>query len=300
MRRTGRLAAICGCLAVLSGCGAGDAAEDTAKKAKEAVDPVAEAAEKTAAAGGARMIGDVKMRYAGTPITMTINGEISFEDTRLRTRMSLGQIKGVPASEMDAARREAQMPIDFVQTPDEIFLSTEKLREKGRKEGIEWIRLDLEELDEETGLDLQRANQFNEINPEAMLRFLRTMGDARKTGSATIRGARTDRYEGTIDLRRYPEMVPEKDRESAQRTADFMVKAWGGPTMKLTVFIDEKGLIVRERMPMTWTEAGEKVKANMVLDMVDLGSPQEIDLPGKDETVDITEQAAEDSRFTNP
>lgn len=79
-----------------------------------------------------------------------------------------------------------------------------------------------------------------------------------------------------------------------------MVKAWGGPTMKLTVFIDEKGLIVRERMPMTWTEAGEKVKANMVIDMVDLGSPQEIDLAGKDETVDITEQASKDSRFTNP
>lgn len=155
MRRTGRLAAICGCLAVLSGCGAGDAAEDTAKKAKEAVDPVAEAAEKTAASGGARMIGDVKMRYAGTPITMTINGEISFEDSRLRMRMNLGQIKGVPAADMDDARREAQMPMDFVQTPDEIFLSTAKVREKGKKDGIEWIRLDLEELDEETGRPLR-------------------------------------------------------------------------------------------------------------------------------------------------
>jgi hypothetical protein len=296
MRRAARLTAIFGCMAVLGGCGA----EDTAKKIEKAVDPVAEAAEKTTASGGARLIGDMRMRYANTPITMTINGEISFDDSRLRMRLNMGQIKGVSASEMAAARREAQMPIDFVQTPDEIFLSTGKLREHGKAKGIEWIRIDLEELDEETGLDLQRANQYNEINPEAMLRFLRTTGDARKTGAATIRGERTERYEGTIDLRRYPEMVPEKDRESAQRTADFMVKAWGGPTMRIAVFINEQGLIVRERMPMTFTESGEKVKALMVLDMVDLGSPQEIDMPGKDETIDITEQASKDSRFTNP
>lgn len=155
MRRSWWLAAICTCVAGVSGCGAGDAAEDAANEAKKAVDPVAEAAEKTAASGGARMIGDVKMRYAGTPITMTINGEISFEDSRLRMRMNLGQIKGVPAADMVAARREAQMPMDFVQTPDEIFLSTAKVREKGKKDGIEWIRLDLEELDEETGRPLR-------------------------------------------------------------------------------------------------------------------------------------------------
>ena len=297
MVRAGRLAAICGCVAVLSGCGADDAADDAAQEVKKAVDPVAEAAEKTAASGGARMIGDVKMSYAGTPMTMTINGEISFEDSRMRMRMNMGQIKGVPASEMDTVRREAQMPMDFVQTPDEIFLSTAKLREKGKQDGIEWIRLDLEKLDDETGLDLQQANQFNEINPEAMLRYLRTMGDARKTGTATIRGERTDRYEGTIDLRRYPEMVAEEDRESAERTADFMVKAWGGPTMRLAVFINEQGLIVRERMPMSFTESGEKVKALMVIDMVDLGSSQEIELPDEDETVDITEEAAKQAPF---
>ena len=43
--------------------------------------------------------------------------------------------------------------------------------------------------------------------------------------------------------------------------------------------------------------AAEKVKALMVLDMVDLGSAQEIELPGKDETVDITEQAADSEAF---
>lgn len=300
MRRTGRLVAICGCLAVLSGCGAGDAAEDTAKKAKEAVDPVAEAAEKTAASGGARMIGDMVMHgESGPAIPMTINGEISFEESALRMRMNFGRIKGATPAEMDAARKEAGFPIEIVQAPDEIFVSTGQLREKGEKDGIEWIRIDLEELDDKTGLDLQNANQFSEVNPEAMLRFLRTTADARKTGTATVRGEQVDRYEGTIDLRRYPELVPEKDRAAARRTAEVMIKSWGGATQKITVFINDQGLIVREQMPMSFTEAGEKVKAKMVIDMVDLGSPQEIEMPGKDETVDVTDKAAKSAPF-NP
>lgn len=290
MRRAARLTAICGCMAVLGGCGA----EDTAKKAEKAVDPVAEAAEKTAAQGGARIVGEMKMKgETGPVVPMTINGEISFEEQALQMRLNMGPVKGVTQAEMAGVRREAGFPVELVQTPDEVFVSTGQLREKGKKDGVEWIRLDLEELDEEANLDLQRANQFSEVNPDAMLRFLRTTADARKTGTATVRGEQVDRYEGTIDLRRYPEMVPEKDKEAARRTADLMVKQWGGPTQRLAVFINRDGLIVRERMPMSFKEAGETVKAMLVMDMVDLGSGQEIELPGKDETMDVTDQAAD-------
>ena len=290
MRRAARLTAICGCMAVLGGCGG----EDTAKKVEKAVDPVAEAAEKTTAQGGARIVGEMVMKgQTGPEIPMTINGEISFEEQALQMRMNIGQIKGATQAEMAAGRREGGFPIEFVQTPDEVFVSTGQLREKGKKDGVEWIRIDLEELDEEAGLDLQRANQFSEVNPDAMLRFLRTTADARKTGTATVRGEQTDRYEGTIDLRRYPELVPEKDRAAARRTADLMVKQWGGPTQRLSVFINQDGLIVRERMPMSFQDAGETVKATLVMDMVDLGGGQEIELPGKDETMDVTDQAAD-------
>ena len=58
------------------------------------------------------------------------------------------------------------------------------------------------------------------------------------------------------------------------------------------MFINRDGLIVRERMPMSFTESGEKVRALMVLDLVDLGSEQDIDLPVPGEAIDITEEAA--------
>jgi len=48
-----------------------------------------------------------------------------------------------------------------------------------------------------------------------------------------------------------------------------------------------------------WATTSKKAPKNAYI-WFDLGSPQEIELPEKDETVDITEEAAEDSRFSNP
>jgi hypothetical protein len=289
MRRAARLTVICGCMAMLGGCGA----EKAADKVGRTVDPVAEAAQKTTASGGARMQGGIDIRVEGVTVPMTINGEISFEDQALQMRMNMGRIKGATQADMAAGRREGGFPIELVQTPDEVFVSTGHVREKGKKDGIEWIRLDLEELDEEAGLDLQRANQFSEVNPDALLRFLRTTGDARKTGTATIRGERTDRYEGTIDLERYPELVPEEDKAAARRTVDIMVKSWGGTKHPISVFINDAGMIVREKMPIEFEEGGDLVKGTVVIDLVDVGSPQEIELPDRDDVVDVTDEAAE-------
>ena len=106
MRRATRLTVICGCMAVLGGCGA----EKAADKVGRTVDPVAEAAQKTTASGGARMQGGIDIRVEGVTVPMTINGEISFEDQALQMRMNMGRIKGATqqvAGEIQAARNKA-------------------------------------------------------------------------------------------------------------------------------------------------------------------------------------------------
>jgi hypothetical protein len=254
---------------------------------------VAHAAEKTSASGGARIDGTMAMRFQGIRIPMTIDGAISFDDRRMRMTLDYGHVKGLPDSDLDEVRSDSGMPMQLVQTPDEMYISTSQLRERGRADGVEWAQVDLSELDDKTGLDLQRANQFTEVNPEAMLRALRTTGDARKTGSDNIRGVVADRYSGTIDMRRYPELVPAKDRETAKRTADVMVKQWGGPTQTLDVWIDDRGLILRERMPMHFSVDGEKVKALLVLDFLDAGRAQQVEVPDGDSVVDVTDKVAD-------
>jgi hypothetical protein len=284
-----RFAAICLGVLALAGCGA-DEVEDTV----DTVDPVAEAAAKTTASGGARIDGDVTVRVSGVDIVMRMDGAVSFEDHLAQFVMDYEKngIPGATAKQMAAARREANFPIRLVTGTEESYVSMPSVVRRGREDGIRWLKVDYSEADE-GGLDLSGINQMSEVNPEAMLRFLRTVADARETGKDTIGGVPTTRYTAAVDIRDYPATVKPEDREAAQRTVDLLIKAWGSPTHRVHVWIDGEGLIRREQMTWSFTDGGEKARSRMVLDFLDVGTPQEIAIPDDDEVVDVSDEVAE-------
>ena len=249
-------------------------------------------AEKTTAAGVARIESEMTVRGPDFSVPMTLDGVVDFEQRRGSFTVDMGRIPELSATDQAGARRDAGFPLKMVQTPDQLFVSEGNFRRKAKADGKSWVMLDLEELDEEANLDLAGASQFSETNPEALLRFLKAAGGTRKTGKANIRGVPTTRYAGMIDLRRYPDMVPEDERDAARRTIALMTKQWGSPTQKVDVWVgDEDGMIYRERMPMTLKESGQTFKGAMVLDFLDVGRPQQIDLPDDDTVIDVTDQA---------
>jgi hypothetical protein len=285
-----RLAVMCVSAMVLIGCGA----EEAAKDVRETVDPVAEAADKMAESGGARVDGDMSVRMGNLTIPMRMDGAVSFEDRLAQFVMdySEGRMRGVTAEDLEAARREADFPVRTIMGTEKTYLSTPSILRKGKEDGVRWVKFDYSEVDEEGGTDLSGINQMSEVNPDAMLRFLRTVADARETGKRTIDGAPTTRYTATVDIRDYPETVEPERREAAQRTVDILIKAWGSPTHQVHVWIDADGLIRREQMSYSFWESGEKAKAKVVLDFLDVGTPQEIELPDGDEVVDISDELA--------
>jgi hypothetical protein len=286
-----RLAAICVGAVVLAGCGADEAANEI----RDTVDPVAEAADRMAAAGGARVDGDMVVRTGKLSIPVTMDGAVSFEDHEAQFVMDYADdaFPGATAKDMEAVRREADFPMRTIMRTEETYLSTPSIIEKRREDGVRWIKFDHSEVDEESGLDLSGVNQMSEINPDAMLRFLRTVADARETGRRTIGGAATTRYSATVDIRKYPETVEPERREAAQRTVDLLVKAWGSPTHRVHVWIDADGLIRREQLSFSFVESGERMDSRIVLDFLDVGKPQEIALPDDDEVDDISDELAE-------
>jgi hypothetical protein len=286
-----RLVGMCVAALMLVGCGAEDAADDV----KEAVDPVAQAADKMAASGGARVEGDMLVRAPDLVIPMRMDGAVSFEDHEAQFVMDYaeGGIAGATARQMEVARREADFPVRLVMRTDETYASTPSIVRRGKEDGVRWIKVDLEEADEQGEFDLSGINQMSEINPEAMLRFLKTVADARETGSRTIDGVATTRYTATVDIRDYPETVEPERREAAERTVDLLIEAWGSPTHRVNVWIDSDGLIRREEFSYSFTDAGEKVRAELVLDYLDAGKPQYIEVPDGDEVVDVTDEFVE-------
>ena len=219
-----RLAAMCVGAVVMVGCGA----EEAAKDVRETVDPVAEAADKMAKSGGARVDGDMSVRFGNLTIPMRMDGAVSFEDHQAQFVMDYAEsgIPGVTAEEMEAARREADFPVRTIMGTEESYISTPSIVRKGKEDGVRWAKFDYSEVDEEGNLDLSGINQMSEVNPDAMLRFLRTVADARETGKRTIDGAATTRYTATVDMRDYPDTVEPERREAAQRTVDILIKEW--------------------------------------------------------------------------
>jgi len=131
------------------------------------------------------------------------------------------------------------------------------------------------------------------LNPEAMLRFLRAAGDARRTGSERIGGVQTTRYSATVDLTKYPELVPPEQREEAERTVELMAKEWGTSKDSVDVWIDDQDLIRRERMRFTVpVEKGSTAEGVMIIDFAEVGRPRDIEVPAGSDVVDVTDQAA--------
>jgi hypothetical protein len=285
-----RLAAICLGALALFGCGADEAAQEV----RDTVDPVAEAADKMAASGGARVDGELTLRGAGFVLPLTIDGAISFEDDESRSEMDLAErgIPGATATQMEEARRAMGLPLRLITRGNESFLNTPRVEREGRQDGVRWLKIDYEEVDEESDLDFSGINQMSEVSPDAMLRFLRTVADARETGRRTMDGVATTRYTATVDIRDYPDTVEPERREAAQRTVEVLTKAWGSPTHRVNVWIDDDGLIRREEMTYSFTDGGEKLRARALLDFLDVGRPHEIAFPDDDEVIDVSDELA--------
>jgi hypothetical protein len=183
----------------LGGCGAEDAARDVSER----VDPVAEAAEKTVAAGGARLSGGMQMTFAGQSgsLPFTIDGAVSFADDRGRITMDLSdRIRGLTGRDIRKTREEIELPYHQLQDGDVMYQSDDRIREAGVSEGISWIRIDLGEIDDEAGTRLANLSRSNEANPQKMLRFLQASGGARREGQDTIGGVPTTRWHADVRL----------------------------------------------------------------------------------------------------
>jgi hypothetical protein len=283
MRRAMVILVVAGLAGAAAGCGG----EDVARS----VDPVAQAADKTVAAGGARLDGEGEFRAGGLTMPVTVDGAVDFDDRR--SHMSMDVPPNAVLRPVEAA--EAGFPFEFILDGGEtVFFATAQMRQQ-LPPGKHWAKVDLGELDEDTGLAFQQLNRYDESNPAEWLRLLRTSGGAERVGVERVSGARTTRYRATIDPRRFPDTLPEDEREKARETLERVARI--DPTvldpMPVDVWIDDDGLIRRERVTINEVYEGVRTRGYLTVDFVEFGDDVTVEEPDDDETVDVTEQVAE-------
>jgi hypothetical protein len=258
--------------ALAAGCGAEDAA-------REAVDPVADAAARTAAAGGAQVDGVITYEIEGERIPSTMTGVVDFENGRSRV---VTRFRAFGAK----VERESGFPDERIRDGLAVYITTPLLRDEIDER---WAKVDLEEMSDEYGLDAEMLGSWDESSPQSMLRVLEAAGGARDAGRKRIGGELTTRYDAQISIERFAELVAkDADPDFRRGFVDGITEQMGSDTVATSVWIDGDGLIRRERMEMTMNIEGESIDATLLMSFSDFSDRHEVAVPDEGDVKDVT------------
>ncbi len=197
---------------------------------------VANAATKTAKAKTARVAVTTSFQVPGTGQRVAYTGEGAIDNAREvgHLRFGLGGASG-------GGPGPPTGDFQFVFKGPVIYLSSPIL-DQALPEGREWVKFDLRKVGRGHLLAPAGFDTFGQ-DPGQALRQLHAGGDVERIGEERIRGAKATRYRASVDLRRYPELVPERDRPKARAHVERMIRAGGTARIPTDVWIDNRGLV---------------------------------------------------------
>jgi hypothetical protein len=156
-----------------------------------------------------------------------------------------------------------------------------------------WIRFDLQALGEEAGLDFDQLMQLgSQSDPSQALAYLRAASDdIQEVGSEEVRGVETTHYRMTVDLARVAAAAPPAQREALQAQVDELIEKSRIQNVPTDVWIDEDGLVRRQRLTYENMAFAPGVHGDMTMTMelFDFGVDVEVDPPPASQVVDLQE-----------
>jgi hypothetical protein len=156
--------------------------------------------------------------------------------------------------------------------------------------GKSWVRMDLGAMSKEMGVDLNQFMQLNQSNPAQQLDMLRAVsGRFTKVGAARVRGVATTRYRASVDIRKYPKLVPEKQRDAIKKSIDKLVELMGRSTYPVDVYVDGKQLVRRMTLRLDMKAPTGQTSMTMSMDFYGFGRPVSVAFPRPEETMDLSD-----------
>jgi hypothetical protein len=149
--------------------------------------------------------------------------------------------------------------------------------------GKEWFKIDLKQLGQTQGLDLEQLTQLSQSDPSQALDFLQgASDDFHEVGMEDVRGQQTTHYAGTIDLNKVAENAPADLAEQYKKLAE----AAPSPTVPMDVWIGDDGYVHKLRFEQKLA-AGSSM--TMEEELYDWGTDVNVTVPSDDEVVDLTQ-----------
>lgn len=226
----------------------------------ETADPalIADAAGKTAAAGSARVATEVRVADPGRGQTR-FSGAGAFDFEQRKGEMTLRLVEG----EEGAFGGESKA----------IFANTSvyyQLPLGALGGGKRWIRLDLQNIADASGVDFGPLVQGSQADPSQYLLWLSALGPGvTKIGEEEIRGVPTTRYRAAVDLNLLASQAPSGKEAEWSAYVQTLRDRVGLEFIPVEVWVDGDGLI--RRLYHEYGFAAEGTSATVTTELFDFG-----------------------------
>jgi hypothetical protein len=231
------------------------------------LDPVANAATKTAGVASARFQIDMTLTDpdTGGPLHMRGPGVIADHGHLMQMKLHLDKTKDTPAFTMDG-----------ILTDDAMYLRS-RLFKIAMPPGKEWLK----------ATEDDPVGNIGQNDPGQMLDFLRGAGDVEKIGSGTVRGVPTTKYRARIVLDKVVDKIPEERRARVEHAIDVLHDI-GVDEIPMTVWVDDDDLV--RRMTMNWLvknpdDPADRFQLKAALELFDFGTAARVVIPPASQTM---------------
>ena len=253
------------------------------------VEQIAEAADKTQRAGSSKMSmrGEMEMPGAGEKVPFTAEGVIDASGRRGRMTIDMSKLAevggGTSGLTPDDMRGEQIIDGSVIYMRLGVF---DPLLPRGKT----WVKIDVEKVGGDFGLDFGTLTQPGVSSPHDMLDQLRAMsGDLEEIGSERVRGVETTGYRATVDLRRFPDTLPPEKRQKSRETIDQRIEKSGVSRFPTEVWVDREGLVRRltQLYDMKPEGQSQRIRMKLTMDLFDFGTPVRVEPPPAREAIDF-------------
>jgi hypothetical protein len=260
-------------LTLLSGCGG---AADSGL--------LAAAVRNTEAAGGAEVTFSMRMESSALPQPVEMSGS-GVEDAR--NRRSQMTFESPLAGTMEVVSEDLS-----------VYMRSEMFG--AALGGKEWMKIDMRRALSSFGLDVGGSGQFGQSASE-QLRMLRAVsGDVSEEGHEQVAGTETTHYSATVDMRRYPDVMPEDQREAARKGVERLIELTGESEIPMDVWIDGDERVRRMRWQQSMRQGSMDMKMDITAEYVRFGVPVDIDVPDEGDVFDATDLALQQMEQAQP
>jgi hypothetical protein len=238
------------------------------------------------------MVMEMSSPQLSQPATMTLDGAVDNERRRMQMDIDLSGLTsalgGAGTSLGDPSDWKGEQIGDFSDGNAVVYMSLPFLAKvlPGAKR---WVKLDLNAAGAAAGIDISQFTQLSS-DPARMLDWLRAAsGNVTTVGTETVDGVETTHYRATIDLGKYPNLVPPDQHEAMQKAIDSLLRSGSPRTFPVDAWVGSDGLIRRQQMSLKQTVDGVSMEVDLTMNFRDFGSPVEISLPQEDDVSDLAQ-----------